>query len=221
MSMTTSSPRDFNGVRTRFQRVSDCRFFTGWVQNFMGNSIIVQGSTDVVINPGQEFLFQVFGANSTAIFTARLNSIDEMDLVKKAEFVFVEGSNAQVMSVSEMDFEFEVTSQIRYSAATENVRRLVTTTSATITPEGKDPIEIMVADVSVGGIGFISDVEFVKGSTCKVEIYSEYGVIVAHAEVRYSRPDKKNLSSFRTGVMFQGMSRIDEAKWRRLLPRAA
>ncbi|MBX3120314.1 MAG: PilZ domain-containing protein [Fimbriimonadaceae bacterium] len=219
--MAASSPRDFNGVRTRYQRLGDCRFFTGWVQNFMGNNIVVQSSTDVVLTPGQEFLFQIFGANAMAIFTARLRAVDSIDMVKNAEFVFVEGTNAQVMSVTEMDFDFEITSQIRYSRATESVRRLVTTTCATITIEDQSPIEVMVADVAYEGIGFLSGEKFEPGAKCTVEIFSEYGVISAEGEIRYSRPDPRNLQTFRTGIQFAEMSRIDEAKWRRLMPRAA
>lgn len=187
----------------------------------MGNNIVVRSSTEVVITPGQEFLFQIFGATSMALFTARLSNIDAMDLVKNAEFVFVEGSNAQVMSVSEMDFDFEITSQIRYSAATESVRRLVSTTSATIEIEDEEPLEVMISDVSQNGVGFVSHSKFEKGTVCKLDIFSEHGVITATGSIRYSRTDGKNLHAYRTGVVFNTMSRIDEAKWRRLLPRAA
>ncbi len=219
--MAASSPRDFNGVRVRFQRVADCRFFTGWVSNFMGNTIVVQSSTDVVISPGQEFLFQIFGAQAMAVFTAQLSSVDSMDLVKNASFVFVEGSNAQVMSVTEMDFEFEITSQIRYSPTTETVRRLVTTTSAIVKVEDYEPLEVMISDVGPQGIGFICHEQFERDAACEIEIFSEYGVITANGVVRYSRPDRQNLQTFRTGIRFDAMSRVDEAKWKRILPKAA
>lgn len=216
LGMSSVSQNSFNGVRARFQRLSDNKFFVGWVQSFYGNLIVVRGSTDSILSPGESFYFEVHGLNAMATFTAKLSSFDELDVLKNANFQFVQGADTQVISVAELDFEFEITSQVRYARPVEEFRLMVNKMTAQFTSEGKVH-DVTVTDISPNGLGLVSDAEFPMGSKGEVTIFSEYGVIRCMVEVRYSMRDSRSLTAYRNGVHIVEMARIDTAKWNTLL----
>ncbi len=214
--MSGVSQNSFNGVRARFQRLTDNRFFVGWVQSFYANVIVVRGSTDAILSPGENFYFEVHGLNAMATFTAKLSSFDELDVLKNANFQFVNGADTQVISVAELDFEFEITSQVRYARPVEEFRLMVNKMTAQLQAKGKTH-DVTVTDISPNGLGLISEIEFAQGDKGEVTIFSEYGVIRTDVEVRYSMRDERSLTAFRNGVKIERMSRIDSAKWNTLL----
>ncbi|MBX3117938.1 MAG: PilZ domain-containing protein [Fimbriimonadaceae bacterium] len=214
--MSSVSQHSFNGVRARFQRLTDNRFFVGWVQSFYANQIVVRGSTDSILSPGDNFYFEIHGLNAMATFTARLTSFDELDVLKNANFQFVQGADTQVISVAELDFEFEITSQVRYARPVEEFRLMVNKMTAQFQCKGNNH-DVTVTDISTGGLGLVSEGGFEVGDTGEVAIFSEFGVIRSEVEVRYSIRDPKSLTAYRNGVKILNMARIDVAKWNSLL----
>lgn len=214
--MSGISQNSFNGVRSRFQRLADSRFFVGWVLTFYSNLIVVRGMTDAILTPGEEYYFEIHGVNAMATFTARLKKFDELDVLKNANFHFVHGADTQVISVGELDIEFEITSQVRYSRAVEQYRLLVNKMTAEFECKGKVH-EMTVADISPGGMGLIGETSFSMGDKGVVRVFSEFGVIHCDVDVRYSIRDPRSRVAFRTGAKIANMSRVDEAKWTSLL----
>jgi hypothetical protein len=206
----------FINTRTRFQRISDARLFSGWVSFLSSKVAVVSVEDDVTVQSGQKFLFQVFGRDATATFEARL-----------------EVASGTLLA-------FALTSSIRNSAGGEEMRLRVQRMTAQIFSgpepsedcgEAKNELrelqlgvvpellgEAQVVDISAKGLGMVANRAFAKEDRLSLMLDTSWGITECKVQVRYCKPSGKG---FRIGVQILEMDRLNTGRYSRLLQSAA
>lgn len=191
--MVFSSCSDvFTNTRARFQRVSDARFFSGWVAGSLGNQLSVR------LAPGAELALgdRVFVSLACAQFGATFH--------------------AEVTGATASETLLTIEGKPKYGAATEDVRYSTASMTGCLAVGSKrHPMEI--GDISSKGLGGHVDSEIARGVQVRFEIDGVYGQVGGTAEVRYCRADPARPGRFRIGLLIVAVGRIDGARWTRML----
>lgn len=189
------TPRAFLNTRVRFQRLSDAKFFAGWVKDFSAGGILVRTSPSAAVAVGEKFMFQVHGGDASAIFKGTLTIAGADELC------------------------FSIVEQIKYLGVNEAVRLLVDGMSGVIETSG-GPIEMLVVDVSSKGLGLVCHTQLERGTEYNMHLDCAQGPVSCVGEIRYCKADASG--QYRIGVLLKEMNRVDQARWQRLiLPEAA
>jgi hypothetical protein len=181
----------FINVRVRLQRLSDAKFFAGWVRTLSDTDIVIDFANQDEFEIGSKFFVTINGVHSSAVVQATLECQSSGFLTLKYDGV------------------------LRYLNTTEAVRRLVTGLSGTINIDGAE-IEMNISDVSVNGFGAVVDGSLTRGSIVDLDIETPFGNVTGKAEIRYCRQDTKNSLKHRVGIQFLQLGRIETARWSRL-----
>lgn len=182
----------FTNVRVRLQRLTDLKFFNGWVSNFVGKDIYIRFGDPVELEPGSSFYVTVSGYDLTAQFTA----------VVYREF------GEEIL--------FSIGSGITYSESKEDVRYSVSGVNGIIVDEGSE-YGFEIADISRKGFGGFVHGNIAKNKEVKFRVDSSFGEINGEAEVKYCRPDQRLVNRNRIGLAITHIGRIDSARWQKLL----
>ena len=181
----------FNNVRVRLQRLSDAKFFAGWVRTLSDSEIVIDFASQEVFEIGSKFFVTINGVHTAAVVQGTLDS-----------------QNGGFLTL-----RFDGT--LKYLNPTEAVRRLVTGLSGVVSIDGAE-IEIQISDVSANGFGAIVDGTLTRGNIVDIEIDTPFGNVQGKAEIRYCRQDVKDSLKHRIGVQFVQLGRIESARWNRL-----
>lgn len=184
--------RTFRNTRARFQRLRDAKLFSGWIRNFNGPTVVLTLARAAELQPGDEFMFQVFGHGTMAMFRAEL-SLQAGD-----------------------QLTFQVIGPTQYRRSKEDMRLLADGITGVLTCDGFD-IDVIFVDLSVKGAGVICGQQLTKGSAIELRIDSSQGPILCTGEVVYSKRMSLNDFQFRVGLSVTPRGRIDLARWQRLL----
>ncbi len=214
--MSKISAQDFVGTRARFQRLGDAKLFTGWIEDFFGNKVVISTSTSHAVQIGDEFRFEGFGNRIAVVFSARLESVVQLDLGKDSIVTEVEGTAARIIEAKRVRLELQVSSPVRYSASHENVRMLAPEVF-TVLNEGENQVEGFMIDIAKQGIGFVSKKKVKPKEYVEVRMETRIGPIVAKGNIRYCTPDKDRNGYYRTGIMFTDMDRMNRPRWARFI----
>lgn len=183
--------KHFFNTRTRFQRVKDAKLFSGWVRSFTGNNLIVTTSREENISPGEEFVFQVQGPGTIAMFTAVLKLAFGQELT------------------------LELASQVKFVKSAQGMRLLVEGMTGQLLYEGTE-LDVTIIDLSEGGAGVLTDGPLEKGAGIELRIDSPQGRVDCAGEIIYCR--KLAFSyQYRVGMTVKPQNRVDVARWQRLL----
>lgn len=186
-------PDMFHNVRCRMQRLGDMKFFSGWVTSFHEREVLIRlGDDAAVLEPGTTFHFTVNGPDCSAGFTATLFGIHGDEHV------------------------FHIAGAVHFGAPTEEVRYCVEGVVGVLQFDGMD-VEFVVGDVSRSGIGGYSYTQVERGTKCDFVIDSSFGQIRGSGEVRYCRPDPKDLTRYRIGLQVIDIGRIESARWHKMI----
>lgn len=181
----------FVNVRVRLQRLSDAKFFSGWVRTFSDSEIVIDFPNQDVFERGMKFFVTINGVQTAAVVQATLAN-------QSPGFITLRYDGG-----------------LRFLNPTEPARRLVTGLTGVIKLDEAE-IEMQVSDVSTKGFGAVIDGSITRGSIVDIEIDTQFGNIVAKAEVRYCRQDTKDSLKHRIGMQLTQMGRIENARWSRL-----
>lgn len=214
--MSRISPHDFVGTRARFQRLRDAKLFTGWIEDFKDNIVTISTNTNHAVQIGDEFRFEGFGPQVAVVFNAKLESIGELDLATQGLITTVEGTNARIVEAKRVKLELFVSSPVRFSASTENLRMQADNTSTVLSFPGGQVAGFTI-DIAKQGIGFICQKPLKAQQLVHVRIETKIGPIDAEGCVRYCVPDKDRVGMLRVGVMFTDMDRVNKPRWDRFL----
>ena len=99
----------------------------------------------------------------------------------------------------------------------EASRVLVSGMEAQISASGST-FKAKVRDVSVNGVGLLTDQELAKDSEIVIVLNTALGPIKATGKVRHVR---KSPEGFRTGIELVELSRLDGSRWKKLTGEAA
>ncbi len=181
----------FINVRVRLQRLSDAKFFAGWVRTLSDSDIVIDFATGQEFEIGSKFFVTINGVHTSAVVQATLEN-------QSTGFLTLKYDNS-----------------LRYLNTTEAVRRLVTGLSGTVIIDSAE-IEMSISDVSVNGFGAVIDGTMNRGSIIELDIDTPFGNVTGKAEIRYCRKDSKDSLKHRIGVQFVQLGRIETARWNRL-----
>lgn len=214
--MAGRSKREYVNTRARFQRLVDGKFFSGWVIDLTYPTLLVKAATEVALNVGEEFRFQLSGTKNDCHFTGAFKGIDDLDVLKNSTLSFLDGSNVQMMSVHENTFEFEITSELSYKDPTEPARKSVQTLEARYNFDDTD-YAVQIIDISKAGCAFLSPVKIPSGTTLSLSIVLQGRMMNLEAVIKTCRKSQANPMFYRVGVSLTEMARIDQVSWNQLL----
>jgi len=183
-------------MRTRLQRLSDAKFFSGWVTDLDETEVRVRLNVAGECEPGDQFLVEIFGNEVNASFKAGLS---------------VSFDNQAYLTIL---------SPIQHRAATESARLSVSDMFGNVVNEDSE-VDVRVVDISRHGMGMIVRIPLTKGSQLKYKVISPVGELHGQGQVRYCRLDPSGNGLYRVGVRILELSRVDQAKWTRLIERDA
>lgn len=201
-----------NGVRTRFQRLSDCRFFSGWVQDTFGSRILVRSSPDVALQNGQIFQFDVYGPELIGAFRAKLEYGGDLMEIEKDESKEQFEMRQRIMAAADVEYEFTIVTEITARPTIEEARYLTQICKAILDTETGE-IDGSMIDASTSGIGLILPNPVQKKSRVTIRIATHVGEVKCTAEVRYCRADRQIPFSYRVGLKIIEMDRVALARW--------
>ena len=190
--MFASSADTFTNTRARLQRLSDARFFSGWVAGALGNHLSVR------LAPGSELVLKdrVFVSLASAEFGATFH--------------------AEVTGVMPSETSLMIEGTPKYGPATEDVR-YCTASMAGCLASGSKRYPIEIGDISSKGLGGHVETEIARGTQVRFDIDGLYGQVGGTAEVRYCRADPVQPGRFRIGLLIIEVGRIDQARWGRMI----
>jgi hypothetical protein len=198
---------NFAHQRARLQRLSDARFFSGWL--FSGNAerleMVVQGAS--AIAHGDAFFCHLSGGDQDAYFTAAVEATGAA--TPSAEL----GGEARLCRL-------KVLGKIEYRGSVEEVRRLAQGVSIRLlTPSGR--LETAVADVSPSGVGVLVAQELPKGAEVDLELDLPTGSFRCSGKVIYCRKLKGLTGFYRVGFSLGQLDRLNRNHWNRLFSQVA
>lgn len=183
--------KGFINTRARFQRISDAKFFAGWVRDFNASSIIVALSTDAGLHPGDKFIFEVHGQRAGATFPAEL------------------------MVISGEEYLFSIPQQLRLTTPREEARVFVKDIAGILQGDLVE-VDVVVLDVSQRGAGVLAPTPLTVGDKVTLTVETAQGSVNCTGEVRYCRADKA-WGQYRAGLLLDEMGRVERAKWAKLV----
>lgn len=185
--------KDFLHRRVRLQRLGDGRFGAGWVNEIRPNGLLVTVSLPSFFASGDRVAVDIYGHEEVA---------HTITSVARA-------------GTQSLDLTFETDIRV-YRPSPEEPRTPVPELPARVAHE-EAVLSARVVDVSPNGIGLVSVHRVDKGATIGIQVFAEEGVIEVVGEVRYCRSIKGPREEFRLGARIQPPTRLDAAKWSRLL----
>ena len=174
------------------QRLSDAKFFSGWVGGFLGSHLSMKMPASAELVAGDRVFVTIVSAQCTATFTA-----------------LVTGRSA-------VDSQLQLETPPKYGPVTEDVRYATEAMGGAITV-GPKRHEFEIGDISEKGLGGYVDADLARGMNVGFEIEGLYGKVGGMAEVRYCRADPTKAGRFRVGLLIVQVGRIDQARWVRML----
>jgi hypothetical protein len=200
----------FVGMRTRFQRVTDRKQFTGWVEAITPTYVVIRVPPTEAVFPGDVFVFTLFGEVESATFQAQFACVHRLDMDKANEQTVGLGT---LVEVQETSIEFTILTTIDFNKSTLDARKYANS-EVGIVRNAEGTHDIWVVDVSIRGLGFICQKPFSIGD--KLEIEMRYGswLLEMQAEVRHCQHYPLMDGMHQTGVQLAEMDRLLKAKWR-------
>lgn len=202
---------EFVDARTRFQRLSDQRVFSGWLQHLQNDAVSIVADEELPVGASERFLFQVQGQSADAYFIASLTGTP-----RQAEHL-VRGANAlKIAELPALQYDFRLVTPIQLRDSQQIARKTVGALAATMSTRGK-ATEVLITDASSGGMGIISWTELEKNDVVKIDLNCPDIVASLTCEVRHSRPEQKLIGAYRVGLEFKESDRLSLIAWRKLL----
>jgi hypothetical protein len=183
----------FIQTRARLQRISDMKFFTGWVEAINHAEVRIRlKASHVVAARGDRFSVEVSGKEQTAAFIGEVTEV--------------------VGSVIALTLPRGMVLQPKK----ENARVSMFGIRGRVMFEGSE-YSITLVDISEDGMGLLSSANLERGTVIEFEIFTPIGSVNGAGEVRYCRADQDAPTQFRAGIHVNALDRIERARWNQLL----
>lgn len=231
--------REFINTRVRFQKLSDSKIHTGWVEDLANPYFAIRSSFDGYAI-GDKYLFELFGEMANVIFIGTLENVDGLQALKRIQAEPAEPRSKPTPPPAkgkkwtrasdeedenpfcadlDITFEFKIISELRYTAPKEAVRKAVQSLTATVaTVKGEQ--DVSVSDISANGAGILSAERFEPGATARLTMTAMMRTISLECTVKHCRQDRQMKGMFRTGLKFENMNRVDMVAWSKVLEAA-
>jgi hypothetical protein len=199
-----------NSARTTFQRVSDGKFFNGWIKSIDPDKLVAHTCTSAALAHGDEFAFQVYGYRKDAFFHAILNSLHTP--AHPSSF-----STDRAGTAIAVELSCDLTTVMKLKEGQQPPRFCVEDVIADVALDDARRVQsATVVDIGPGGFAVITDRCFKKGDIVEVILYANGLNIQCEAEVRNCAVNVLNTEYQRTGLQIRTISRIDATRWTQL-----
>lgn len=197
----------FKGARAQIQRVSDARFFGGWVEQLDWPKMRLKIETHLKPSLGDEFSVRLYGPDMDAVFRATL--LQSSFVAAKPAAPDAEPRPALVT------LGLHIHTAVDLVSSSEDARFTAPDLRAYIRLPFKD-VDVPVLDISSEGIGVLSPIKFGPRQLIQLQVFSQTKVIECTAEVRYCRKTRGPEQLYRLGLKVQELARMDAPYWRKL-----
>jgi hypothetical protein len=199
-----------NRARTTFQRISDAKFFNGWIRNVTLDNVVAHTCTNSQLEPGDEFSFQVYGNKKDAFFHARLVTLHSSEQTPLFNTDRAGGFHA-------LDIGCHITTEMSLKDSNGQPRFFVEGVSADIVRgDGYEAEAAVVIDIGPGGFAAIVPRGFKKMDSVRVTLRTNGQMVQFEAEVRNCVVNALNSMYERIGLQIQRMDRVDALRWKQL-----
>jgi len=210
------SNREFVGTRVRLQRFDDARIFHGWIESFSETAIDASTTTGVPVAIGDQFFVEAFGHGVTGTFTVEVESIRPFDMMYGGRVHTICDGNVRLIDAARATVRFEITSTVRFSHQLENVRVRVEDLPATL-KSNDDQFAVRVLDIGPSGLAAIFDRVVEPRTPLELVMFTPFGDISGNCESKYCRSLSPHADSYRVGLKFTDIDRINEQRWQRFM----
>ena len=190
MKADTSGLKRFIGTRAKITRLADEVEIFGWVQQEESAQLVLTFDGLPELTYGDPVTVQLMSKSASTTFDSNYQG------------TFKGKSHFTLPPLMRMD---SPVAQSRRKPPLVAARLLKPTAVPNIT----------VIDIAPKGVGFLCPESFEAGQSVSLEINSPVGVILIEGEVVYSRFDQEG-QVFRTGMQFDRLARVDDARWNQL-----
>lgn len=200
----------FANTRTRFQRLSDLKFFYGWVVDIQHEVLTVRTACAKDLRPGQVFVFELIGTKGSRTVAGKLRDNPALHGGVPKE----KGAGPEEVSLSFAPIR-QVKSSDDYKSCRKSAQLLVGSVR-----RSSGELDVAICDVSPAGAGIMISKELKIGEKIELIVNSDDRELSLAAQVRHCSKDKKSAGMYRVGVQFIEMNRIDTAVWTRFMEAA-
>lgn len=176
-------------TRTRFQRLSDAKFFTGWIQRLDARGAVIEFDGGEV-HEGEDFFIEISGRKHCYSLKGRL------------------------VLAAEQHLAFQSLTEMRLGPVREEVRVSISDAQASVTCANRSYLA-RVVDASPSGVGLLLSCPLEREATVQLAIDTPHGEVQCEGIVRYCRPANASRSTYRLGLSLDLPSRCAQAKWLR------
>lgn len=168
---------------------------------------------------GEDIQLLIQGENESANVKARIIDADRGEMRNRETPVFLERGNS-IPYPLDYCYQFEFMSTVRPVPNKDTDRKAVSSMVARV---GTMRFERMVllADVSVSGARILSTEPIESGELLSFEFEQGGKTIAISASGRYLRRESSNRDLYSAGLRFEGVGRIDTARWKMILHEAS
>ncbi len=178
-------------ARATLQRLSDSKFFTGWILAQGEGQIRLHLSSAQGLIDGDKVNVEVFLEKRVASFPSSVVALEESGAI------------------------LSLPSLIRYRPSEENGRIRVQNVYGVLEVEGES-LPITFVDLSTQGIGAVGGRALPRGTQGTLNIQSPHGEMHAHVEVRYCKAMTGG-TRYRLGLSARFDGRLAQGRWHRLV----
>jgi len=183
----------FIQTRARLQRISDMKFFTGWVEAINHTQVRIRlRASKATVSRGDRFSVEIAGKEQAAAF------IGEVD------------------GVAGSVIELALPKGMALLPKKENARVSMFGVRGRILFEGSE-YDVTLVDISDNGLGLLTKSNLERGTVIQFEISTPIGEVRGAGEIRYCRADPDAPTQFRAGILVSELDRIERARWNQLL----
>lgn len=211
--------KQFSGSRARFQRLRDAAIFNGWVESFDGKHISVNAATDRAVLAGDVAQFELVGFGAKAIFQAQLTDVAVSSVNADCDVQTLAGMS--FLHIKSATLYFDVVGTVRVIPSDEPARLKSAGVSMRLLLPGGTISQAKIIDLSLEGVGIVSEVTLEPKSSVRFVIESHLGPVCGIGEVRYCRPDPMTTGYLRIGIRMGDLGRLDGQRWQRVIAEAA
>ncbi len=180
------------GTRCRLQRHQDLKFFSGWVEAYKDDAVVVVAKDTSPMSLGERYRFEAAADRATVGFDAVLVSKDPRILRMQPD------------------------SKVHVNTPGQEPRYRVE--GMTMVMQGLDgESEGEVVDISMSGAGLLSFDTVQRFAKVRVVIRYSANMIECTGHVRYCRPNPDLKGTYRIGLQLDFEDRLAKAMWSRIV----
>ncbi len=184
--------QSYEGTRIRLQRLSDSRFFTGWIFEIEDDTIVVRLNGLDEFESQEAFFIQAFGDGQAAMFRAAF-----------------ENRNGHRSTFCQLTNPRSVDSN-------EAVRVKVADLKCTLKMGWFETV-CDIIDLSPTGVGLRTLASVEKAEIANVSLSTRFGEIYGKGEVCYSKTIDGLTGSYRVGIEMYPLAQPHQTRWSQLL----